>query len=72
MGLEGRGKQACGQNKDTKMAALGSVVQEGDEALICVEREMEMLPRLSEEINAARGKAQTPKDQFFFPPDGPP
>lgn len=37
-GLEGRGKQG-GQNKDTKMAVVtGSVVHEGEEALICGER----------------------------------
>lgn len=52
------------------MAALGSMVLEGDEALICGEGEMEMLPRLSEEINATWGKAQIQKDQFFFPANG--
>lgn len=53
------------------MAALGSMVQEGDEALICGKGEMETLPRLSEEINATWRKAQIHKDRFFFPTNGP-
>ena len=48
------------------MAVMASVVQQGDEAHICSKGEMEMLPRLNEEINNTLEKPRFKRTNSFL------